>query len=352
MKNNYSQKIKIITYFTVWLIFIFIIYKFSIFFIDVFIIYFLTIFLAVVIKPIVDKIHQKFKISIELSSLILITFFFTTVITLLVILIPNLYISLGEFVKILQENLNSMIISIINFINNYLSFIEIKVQYHQIVQNTINQINQNIPQITEKLIDLIFSGGKTIFNIILITVLTFYALKDYEKIRNYKINFLSKIFSLEKENLEKVVHEIEIILRKFLIGQLFAATYIFLFTLITLKLLGVKHYLIVAIISGIFELIPFIGAFIAFTISLIFLINKGIISVLTFIITATIAYQILAKIIYPSIVGKILNISVITVLLSIMIGFKLYGIFGMFISVPFVAIIKNIIDKDLNKTHL
>ncbi|MFN4219365.1 MAG: AI-2E family transporter [bacterium] len=352
MQDNYSEKIKKIVYFILILALIFIIYKLSTFFIDILIIYFLTIFLAVVIKPLTDKIYQKFKISREFSSLILILFFFTIVITLFIILIPNLYDSLGDFIKILQENLNLTIAAIINVINYYLSFIEIKIEYQKIIQNTINQINQNIPQITEKLINLIFSGGKTIFNIILITVLTFYTLKDYEKIRNYKINLFSKIFSLDKENLDKLVYEIEVILRKFLLGQIFAATYIFLFTLITLKSLGVKQYLIVAIISGIFELIPFIGAFLAFSISIIFLLNKGIISILIFIIIATIAYQILAKIIYPNIVGKILNISVITVLISIIIGFKLYGIFGMFIAVPFVAIIKNIIDKDLNKTHL
>lgn len=342
------QHQKLLSYF-LFLVILFLLYKISLYFIDILIIYFLMLFFAIIIKPIVDKIEKNTKISKELSILLIITLFFATLITLIFILIPNIYNSISEIAKNLQENIKLTLTSLTNFISNKLPFIQFSINYNQIYQNIIEQINRNIPQITEKAIQIIFSSGKIIFKIILIAVLTFYMIKDYEKIIEYKTKVLSKIFNIPIENIRELVSEIENIIRKFLLGQIFAATYIFIFTLITLFLFNIKQYFLIALIAAIFELIPFIGAFISFSISIIFILNKGILNVIIFILIATIAYQILAKIIYPNVVGKILNISVITVLISIMVGFKLYGIFGMFIAVPIVSIIKYFLDKYLIK---
>lgn len=350
----YYEKILKILYYILLITLLYFIYKISIFFIEILVIYFLTIFFSIILKPIVDWLEKKYKLSTNFSSLIIIFLFFGIVITLFTILIPSLYYTLTEFAKTLQENLVALNNSLINIVNKYLSFLEVDIQSEQIIKNILNQINQNIPKITEKILEILLSSSKIILNIILVTVLTFYHVKDYEKIKKFKINIISKLFSIKPQLVEKTTYVIEKILRKFLLGQIFAASYIFLFTLISLKIFNVKQYLIVATIAGIFELIPFIGAFIAFFISIIFLLNKGFLSVILFIILATIAYQILAKIIYPNIVGKILKISVISVLLSIIIGFKLYGIFGMFIAVPLASIIKNIIEENeepSNKIH-
>ncbi|MCS7243446.1 MAG: AI-2E family transporter [Candidatus Calescibacterium sp.] len=350
-KGMYSEKINKVLYFLLIVITIIILYKISLFFIDILIIYFLMLFFSIVIKPVVDRLNSKYSVSRELSTLVIIIFVLIIIITLLLILIPNIYSSITDIFKTLQENLNSILIAITNILNKYLHFLDIKIESNQIQENLLRQLNQNIPQITEKIVDIALSGTKIIFNILLIAVLTFYMIKDYEKIRSYKIKVISWISNIPKEKAEEIALTIETVLRKFLFGQLFAATYIFLFTLISLYLFNVKEYFIVALIAGIFELIPFIGAFIALSISTLFLLNKGIINIIAFLIIAIIAYQVLAKIIYPNIVGKILNISVITVLISIIIGFKLYGIFGMFISVPTISIIKILIDKKINQTH-
>jgi len=327
---------------------IYIIYKTSLYFIDIIAIYFLMFFFSIILKPIVEKINEKYKFSREFATLIIILFFFSILITLLFILIPSVYNSLKTFTKTLQENLTLVLTSGNEIINKYLKNFYIEIEINNVYQNIINTINQNIPQITEKMINIVFSGGKTIFNILLIAVLTFYMIKDYEKIREYKIKIISFLLNTDKKEIENLYTLSEETLRKFLIGQLIAALYIFLFTLISLYFFGIKEYFLVAVISGIFELIPFIGAFIAFSLSILFILSKGLITTIIFITLAIIAYQVLAKIIYPNVVGKILNISVITVLLSIIIGFKLYGIFGMFIAVPTISIIKNILDKKIN----
>ncbi|MEN3014830.1 MAG: AI-2E family transporter [bacterium] len=344
----YLEKLQKLSIYLLWTILLILLYKTSLFFIDILSIYFITLFLSIVIKPQVDQITNKIGISRDFATLIIILLFFGFIITLILILIPSIYESIKDIAKTLQENINSIFISSINFFNNYLYFLGTKINYSEVYQNILNQINQNIPKILERMIDIFLGGWKIIFNILLVAVLTFYTIKDYEKIKSYKAKLVSKIFNIPISNLESIISESETIIRKFILGQIFAATYIFLFTLISLYLFNVKQYFIAALIAGIFELIPFIGAFVAFTISIIFLLNKGIIPVLTFIIIATIAYQILAKIIYPNIVGKILNLSVITVLICILVGFKLYGIFGMFIAVPTISIIKNIVDKKLN----
>jgi len=304
------------------------------------------------IKP-AEYLKNKFNIPENISSFIIITIISIIIVTLINILIPSTLLSLKEISEKIANNLYIFSLNLSNFINKTLYYLNIEnqIQSDQIYKMLIEQINKNIPSITEKTINIVIYSTKTIFNIILIIVLTFYTIKDYHKIKNFQSKLISKLFNIEQQKVEKIIEDSEEILRKFFIGQIIAATYIFLFTSITLSIFKVEQFFVIAFLSSIFELIPFIGAFIAFTISTLFIINKGIINTITFIIIATIAYQVLAKVIYPYFVGKILKISVMTIIISIMIGYKLYGIFGMAIAIPFISILKKIFLQDNNSTN-
>lgn len=339
-------------------ILILIIYQFFLFFKDIITLVIFVIFFSFIIKSILESIENFKKKSPLIKKIlnfsndfiifILISFFIFLITIIILILTPTIYSSLKD----IASNITDFIKSILILINNYFVFLKINlglenINLDEIYKNIINEINNYIPNLANLLLNFVVNSTTIIGKIILVGILTFYFVKDYNKI----LDFYLKLFTKNQEQVEKlkeIINIIEHTISKFIIGQLFAATYIFFFIFIILSLLKVKNGFIIALIAGIFELIPFIGAFIGFFLSTIFIIPLGLEKIIIFIIYITIIYQLLAKLIYPNFVGKILDISVITVLLSLLIGYKLAGIIGMFISIPIASIIKKIIIKNYN----
>ena len=96
-------------------------------------------------------------------------------------------------------------------------------------------------------------------------------------------------------------------------------------------------------------MIPFIGAIIATAISaLITLITGGLSQAIWMLIVSIVLQQIDANIINPKIVGQSLKISPLLVLFAVTVGGAYFGILGMFLAVPVIAVIRILIDDYLN----
>ena len=92
-------------------------------------------------------------------------------------------------------------------------------------------------------------------------------------------------------------------------------------------------------------MIPYFGAIIAVIIAtIITFITGGATQALWMIVITTVLQQIDANIINPKIVGESLKISPLLVIFAVTIGGAYFGILGMFLAVPVVAVIKVIID--------
>ena len=92
-------------------------------------------------------------------------------------------------------------------------------------------------------------------------------------------------------------------------------------------------------------MIPYVGAIIATAISaIVTLITGGLSQAIWMLIVVIILQQIDANIINPRIVGKSLKISPLLVLFAVTFGGAYFGILGMFLAVPVIAVIKILID--------
>lgn len=120
---------------------------------------------------------------------------------------------------------------------------------------------------------------------------------------------------------------------------------------ITLLILRVKYAVLLGVIIGIFNLIPYFGAIVAVLISsLITILTGGWQKALIMAIIITIVQQIDANIINPRITGTKLNISPLLIIFAVTIGGAYFGTLGMFLAVPVAVIIKLVIaDYVLNK---
>ena len=102
---------------------------------------------------------------------------------------------------------------------------------------------------------------------------------------------------------------------------------------------------LIAVIIGVTNVIPFFGPFIGAIPSALLILIESPIKCLIFVIMIIILQQVDGNIIGPKIVGESIGLSSFWVLFSILIFSGLFGITGMIIGVPVFAIIYDIVKK-------
>lgn len=118
-------------------------------------------------------------------------------------------------------------------------------------------------------------------------------------------------------------------------------------TIISFYILGINNAVVFGVICGILDILPYIGTFIVF----LFLISKEIMMGKTFVIIGLIAVYILLEIIRQVLEAKfisnILSIHPLSIIISIYIGFNVFGTLGLFVGPLCILVAKEIYEKEV-----
>lgn len=185
-----------------------------------------------------------------------------------------------------------------------------------------------------------------IFNIFVTIIISIYTLAERNSIVRFLKKLSSAIFGDEKYTIiAKYFTKTNEVFFNFITGQLIDAILIGIMTSIAMGILNVKYAVLLGFLIGLFNLIPFFGAIIAVIIAIVITICTGGISKAIWLaIVVIILQQLDANIINPKIISDKLKISPILVILSVTFAGAYFGVLGMFLAVPIVAIIKLILE--------
>ena len=136
---------------------------------------------------------------------------------------------------------------------------------------------------------------------------------------------------------------------KFISSQLIDAVIVGILVTIAMAIIGVRYAVLLGFMIGLFNIIPYFGAIIAVAISvLITIITGGLSQALIMAIVVIILQQVDANIINPKIIGNSLEISPLLVIFAVTVGEAYFGVLGMFLSVPVIAVLKILINDYLD----
>lgn len=183
----------------------------------------------------------------------------------------------------------------------------------------------------------------SIVSIIAITVIvpfiTFFLLKDNDKILKGMINVMpNRYFEVSYW----VVKKISIQLGRFVRGWIFDAFMVGLMSAVGLTILGIENSITIGFIAGIGHLIPYFGPIIGGIPAIIIsLIQFGDLSMMPQILLMfVIVYTIDNGYIQPHVFSKSTDIHPLMIILLILVGSQVLGVFGMLIAVPAATVIK------------
>ncbi|MEK7104610.1 MAG: AI-2E family transporter, partial [Patescibacteria group bacterium] len=185
----------------------------------------------------------------------------------------------------------------------------------------------------------------SIFNVVLIILISFYLSIQENGIEN----FLRIILPVKYE--EYAVDLWGRSRRKIALwmkGQLLIGILIAIFTYLTLSLLGIQYALLLALIAGAMNLVPY-GIWIALIPAISFSYLSGGISSALMVAGAYMIIHLFDNFLFtPLIIKSVVGLSPLVVILAVVIGFKLGGVWGLVISIPVAVFLMELL-SDLEK---
>ena len=294
-----------------------------------------------------NKVKIKFirKRSRVLSVITVYLIILAIIIVLFSCIMPIVFGSIADFLNNLQGYITSAV-------ENYNKLPEDSFFKGQIVQDAIHSLqNINIKQYfnVEQIIGYVTNAISAVFSVIdifIAMIVSIYILTERKQIIAFLKKLTGAIFKENTyKNIDKYFNNSNEIFFKFIASQFLDAVVVGILVSIALTIMKVKYAPLLGFFIGMFNMIPYVGAIIATVIAvLVTLITGGLSQAIWMIIVVVILQQIDANIINPKIVGQSLKISPLLVLFAVTVGGAYFGILGMFLAVPVIAILKILIN--------
>jgi len=215
------------------------------------------------------------------------------------------------------------------------------------------EFNKSLVALGSILVGTFSSLPNAFISFVIIFVISFFMLIDGERLWF----LLLKIIPYDHRNQFSLAVQRSFL--GFFRGQLLLSVFLGTSSFIVYSILGIPFSLSLAIIVSLFDFIPGIGATLGIlTISLIILIQSGWFVMLKVVVASVILQQIQDNFIGPKIMQSSVNINPVVLFFALMIGARIAGILGVFLSVPLAGVIVNLLDieemqsKEANKDSL
>lgn len=309
-----------------------------------------------------SKKHTGKRLARNLSVFMSIMVFLAIIVALVYLILPQLYSSIDTIVKNSPTYLGNLAKWVENLLKDY-------PEIEQYALNLINNANTNImkwleekvlPELGSLLTNLtagVYYALKGIYNLIIGIIVSIYILGNIEGFSASARRLTYSLFSLATaEKIRESVAFIDKTFMGFINGKLLDSAIIGLICYIVCAILNMPYALLVSVIVGVTNIIPFFGPFIGAVPSAIIILMVNPMKCLIFIIFIVVLQQVDGNIIGPKILGSSIGINGFWVMFSIILGAGLFGFWGMLLGVPvFVVIyttINNLIVRKLKSDDL
>jgi len=249
--------------------------------------------------------------------------------------------NLGNFfTKLLENNpdLNSLVYTVFNTYS---------AQAIDFLQNSVlPQVNEVIKTLSSGIISFI----KGTFNLIIGVIISIYLMSSKELLSGQAKKIVYSYY--DRKNANKIIAAVRFTHRTFIGfvgGKIIDSIIIGILTFIVTNIVGTPYAVLVSVIVGVTNIIPFFGPYIGAIPSTLLILMVNPLQALYFAIIILIIQQIDGNIIGPKILGDSTGLSSFWVIFAITLFGGVFGVAGMVIGVPTFAVIYALFRYKLNK---
>ena len=275
---------------------------------------------AWIFNPLIVKLSKKVNRNVVCILLFLVFVFLFSM--FIYYLVPMFYKEVMEFIKLLP---------------GLLSKIEIKVEsigLRDMLDKLILFVMNSLP---DYFISFVKGTFKYVGVIVIGLILGLYISFDYEKI-------VSNIYSIVPKKYKCVVinlsQDVSSSVRRCVNGTLLVASFVFILDSICFLVIGLENSLLLGMICGLTDLIPYVGPYIGGMIAVLVGFTESKRLGILCLIVCLVVQVIESYVLQPVVMSKSIKISPVLIIVGLLVFGKFFGVFGMVLATPILAMLK------------
>jgi len=312
--------------------------------------FFIAFALAYLLDPVTDRL-ESLKISRTFAVLVLMAGVFSLVTGIGLLIFPLL--------KLQAEHLVSNLPNYIAIMQEWMYPLLGVVGEPEKIQGILNRELLKVGELPLKVISSItsilwssvaglFSFILLLANLVIIPVVMFYLLRDYDLINKKMLSFVP---ARSREQVLSLIKEIDGVLAGFVRGQLMVGLIMAGLYSIGLFFCGTPMSLFIGLLAGLASLVPYLGLVFGFVPAAILTFMQTQDWVLVFGVAGVFAVVqgLEGMIITPRIVGEKIGLHPVAIILAVLLGAEFFGLVGVIVSVPVAAALNVLFTHGLNE---
>ncbi|CAN5775487.1 AI-2E family transporter [soil metagenome] len=293
---------------------------------------------SILLLPVADFFENRLRFSRSGAAAISVLLLLLSIVAVMSLLGSQIN-NLAQDLPLLQEQVNTSLHGIQQWISTK-THINIDKQMAYIQTATTN-----IKEASPSMIGSTFLSLSSILLFLVFVILDTFFMLLY---RRRLLKFLVDIFDREyTTTVYDIVSTSQNIIRKYVVGLFLQMSTVAAVCCTVFLMLGIKYAILLGLITAIFNVVPYIGIFSALLLNVLITFATTAVAgkVILVIITVVVMHLVDSNILLPVIVGSKVKINAFITLLGVVLGEMAWGISGMFLSIPVIAILKIIFDR-------
>lgn len=318
-------------------------------------------FIAFILYPLVrffyrnlfkNTLHMKSdKLSKWLSILVTYVIAIGVIAILMVFILPQLYTSITDIVDRLPVWYNNLTTMVDNFENRHadLGFIDYNVINEHLTSlypKIISYLTDTLANLLPYVVNTSMAIVKGIVNLIISIMVSVYMISDHKNLFYQGKRLIYAILPYKPANtLRNVLRESGRIFTSFIFGKALDSLIIGIICFIAMVIFRFPYAVLISVVVGITNMIPYFGPYIGGAVGFLFILIVSPFKALLFALLILVIQQFDGLYLGPKILGDKTGLKPLWVIFSITVGGSLFGVLGMFLGVPCVAVLGYILNQ-------
>lgn len=298
---------------------------------------FIGFIIAWLFNPLVLKLREK-NVPKILSAILVYLAFILCLILFIKFFIPVMYAQINDLVAAIPNIISNFEVFVNDFISRFdlekFNLVNVKDNMLNTIELQLVSIMNNLPNLLVGLVVSLFSG---IGIFLLGLIIGLYMLFDFEAITSHLLKLIPKKNRFE---ISTLINTIGKEVRKTVNGTLLVASMVFVTDSIGFSVIGLKAPVLFGLFCGLTDLIPYIGPYIGGAAAVIVGFSQGGIIGISVLIICVIVQLIESYILQPVVMSKAMQLHPVTIIVGLLIFGYFFGIIGMVLATPALALLK------------
>ena len=218
------------------------------------------------------------------------------------------------------------------------------------VQTILAQLDELLSALVASAAKFTVSIASTLVDVFFAAIISIYALFNKEKLIFQAKKVVVAIFNERRaERILDVSTRTNQALNHYFYGMIIECTILGTLCFIAMTIFGFPYALLISVVVGVTQIVPIIGPWVSALFGALIILVSDPSRVIWFIVLVLVVQQIEANVFYPRVVGNAVGLSGIWVMIAVLLGSGLFGIVGIVLCVPVMAVLYTLVSEWVNR---